>query len=406
MNPKREAALQIMKRLEEAGFESYLVGGCVRDFVLKRPPQDYDVATNALPHKVQSLFPRTVPTGIKHGTVTVIHQGIPIEVTTFRTESDYEDYRHPSHVEFVSSLEQDLSRRDFTMNAMAQDRQGKLYDYYGGLQDIQAKRIRTVGSPFDRFEEDPLRMVRAARFAAQLQFALDPKVKEAMAKLNDKCIHLSVERVVAELEKVWASPATSRGIALLYECGLINYLPPFAAWQVQTPTQAQIGKFDQIPDRIGCWAYLVYLCTGGKKDIQHHLRQLRLANHDVKAIKACYQLALDWPYSLTEDEGKKLLLRHGLETGLRAVQLARILDKPLSASLEQDLTSWWNEMPAKSLKDLAISGQDLIQYQQQPAGPWIKKTLEYLLEKVALGNIPNQKECLLKEGCKVGAEYS
>lgn len=401
MDPRKKAAEQILLTLEQAGFEAYLVGGCVRDQLLNRTPQDYDIATNAHPTDVQQLFARTVPTGLKHGTVTVIIQRIPIEVTTFRVESDYQDHRRPNHVEFVSTLKEDLARRDFTINAMALDRRGKLYDYYGGLQDLKQKRIRTVGNPKDRFTEDPLRMIRAARFLSQLQFSPTEEVKESICQLKEKCIHLSVERIIAELEKIWLSQAASEGLSLLYECDLFAYLPPFAKWNRRTITKNQLKKLDPIQDRILSWAYFLYLCIGKKEEISGYLSQLRLSGQDKKQIAASYQLACYQPIPTTETEAKKWLLKYGIETCLRATQLQGLIEGKETQQWIDHFSKWWKEMPVKQLSDLAINGRDLIQIKQRPGGAWVKQKLNGLLEQVALGILPNCKEQLLKEGCKI-----
>ncbi len=401
IDPKRKAAEQILLTLEQTGYEAYLVGGCVRDQLLHRQPQDYDIATNAHPTNVQQLFARTIPTGIKHGTVTVIIQGIPIEVTTFRIESDYQDHRHPNQVEFVSSLKEDLARRDFTINAMALDLRGKLYDYHGGLQDLRQKRIRTVGNPKDRFTEDPLRMIRAARFLSQLQFSLTKEARESICQLKEKCIHLSVERVIAELEKIWLSPATSQGIALLSTCDLFSYLPPFAKWKRRTISENELKKLDPIQDRILSWAYFLYLCIGKTEKLSNYLSQLRLSSQDKKQITACYQLACYQPIPTTETDGKKWLLKYGIENSLRAIQLRGLIETEPTQQKIDHFSKWWNEMPVKQLSDLAVNGRDLIQAIQRPGGAWVKQKLNDLLEQVALGILPNHKEQLLKEGCKI-----
>ena len=168
-----EKAEQILQVLHENGYEAYVVGGCVRDSILRRQPEDWDVTTSASPQQVKSLFPRTVDTGIEHGTVTVLMEGETFEVTTYRIDGVYEDCRHPKQVTFTGNLREDLKRRDFTINAMAYSRESGLVDEFGGLEDLGKRVIRCVGNPADRFSEDALRMLRAVRFAAQLGFSVD-----------------------------------------------------------------------------------------------------------------------------------------------------------------------------------------------------------------------------------------
>ena len=174
------APSEILDTLEQAGYEAYYVGGCVRDRLLGRPVHDWDITTSAMPEVVLALFGHCVPTGIAHGTVTVLLEDTGAEVTTFRTDGSYHDGRHPDRVTFVRSLREDQARRDFTVNAMAMDRRGRIYDAFGGQADLDRRLLRAVGDPETRFREDALRMLRALRFAAQLGFALDPDTARAI----------------------------------------------------------------------------------------------------------------------------------------------------------------------------------------------------------------------------------
>lgn len=175
-----QAAFTVIEQLEEAGFEAVVVGGAVRDAILNRPAHDVDVATNALPQEVKTVFNRTVDIGIQHGTVLVIVPEGPVEVTTYRTDGEYTDHRRPEEVHFVRSLKEDLQRRDFTMNAIAMRRDGSFVDFYGGQRDIEASVIRAVGEAKVRFAEDALRMLRAVRFSAQLGFSIEAATLQAM----------------------------------------------------------------------------------------------------------------------------------------------------------------------------------------------------------------------------------
>ena len=173
-------ATQIIERLEKAGFEAYVVGGCVRDSLLGKTPHDWDITTSALPEQVKSLFSHTVDTGLKHGTVTVLIGKEGFEVTTYRIDGEYDDGRHPNQVQFTLSLEEDLKRRDFTINAMAYNPTRGLVDLFGGISDLEERIIRCVGDPIARFSEDALRMMRAVRFAAQLDFEIEANTKQAV----------------------------------------------------------------------------------------------------------------------------------------------------------------------------------------------------------------------------------
>ena len=195
----------IIKTLEDAGFEARYVGGCVRDTLLGRPVHDWDIASQALPEDVLRLFPRCVPTGLQHGTVTVLLDGTSAEVTTYRLDGAYHDSRHPDGVRFVRSLADDLARRDFTINAMAMDLSGSITDLFGGREDLARGVIRCVGDAETRFREDALRMLRARRFAAQLGFALEAGTEAAIGRCAGLCAALSRERVREEAEKTLLS---------------------------------------------------------------------------------------------------------------------------------------------------------------------------------------------------------
>ena len=215
-----------LERLKLAGKESYPVGGCVRDLLLGRVPGDVDICTAALPQEVMALFPNAVPTGLKHGTVTVPTPSGNIEITTFRTEGGYADSRHPDAVRFGVGLTEDLSRRDFTVNAMALARDGAVIDPFGGRADLEGKVIRCVGEPERRFSEDALRMLRAVRFAAQLGFTIEGETRSAMARNAFRAAKVSGERIKAEMEKTLLSPAPER-VGELMELGLLSHLYDF-----------------------------------------------------------------------------------------------------------------------------------------------------------------------------------
>jgi tRNA nucleotidyltransferase (CCA-adding enzyme) len=407
MDERKQAALWVMEKLEQAGFAAYLVGGCVRDELMGRQPQDYDVATEARPEQVQAIFPRTAPTGLQHGTVTVVHNDLPIEVTTFRIEGEYEDRRRPSQVAFVSSLKLDLARRDFTVNAMAKDRHGELIDYFSGMADLEAKVIRAVGDPLERFQEDALRMLRAARFVAQFGFSLDADARQAMVQLKQECRFLSVERVVSELEKIWKAAAPSTGLEILADTGLFTHLPPFCQWADGRQLAIEgLKRFDWVRDRIVRWSYLLSLCKTDMAGLAARLNQLKLATRDKEAISACMQLGLTWQRQ-TDEEWKRRLYRFGLDALQRAGQLACLLElrRPEDPD-ETKLAAWWQAMPVKHTRELAVSGTDLIRQTGRQAGPWVGRTLAYLAEQAALQRIPNEREALLKEGCQFGAKYT
>ena len=189
---------QIIRTIQGAGFDAYAVGGCIRDSILGRTPSDWDITTSARPEEVKKLFPRTVDTGIRHGTVTVMIQKEGFEVTTYRIDGEYEDSRHPKEVTFTANLTEDLKRRDFTVNAMAYNDKEGLIDVFGGMKDIEEKIIRCVGEAAERFSEDALRVMRAVRFSAQLGYTIDEKTKDAIKELAPTLKNISAERIQTE----------------------------------------------------------------------------------------------------------------------------------------------------------------------------------------------------------------
>ncbi|MBX5481083.1 MAG: HD domain-containing protein [Myxococcaceae bacterium] len=222
-----ESVFRVLARLKERGFEAYLVGGCVRDMVRGATPKDFDIATSARPEEVQRSFPKTIPTGVEHGTVTVLSQGTPVEVTTFRTEGAYLDARRPSTVSFHTNIEEDLSRRDFTINAMAWDPvSSKLVDPFGGEADIGRRLIRCVGAPELRFAEDGLRALRAVRFAAVLGFEIDPATEAAIPPTLPSFRRIALERVREEFTRLLLSDRPVVGLELLQRTGLLGAFLP------------------------------------------------------------------------------------------------------------------------------------------------------------------------------------
>ncbi len=221
------AAAKILQTLHEAGYEAYIVGGCVRDSLLGRSPEDWDITTSASPQQVKKLFRRTIDTGIQHGTVTVMEHGVGYEVTTYRIDGEYEDGRHPKQVSFTSLLSEDLRRRDFTINAMAYSQEEGIIDLFHGMEDLQQGVIRAVGDPAERFTEDALRIMRAVRFAAQLQYDIEPRTREALAAIAPNLKKISAERIQTELTKLLLSDRPE-DLRIAWESGMTAcFLPEF-----------------------------------------------------------------------------------------------------------------------------------------------------------------------------------
>ncbi len=219
------SVMKIIETLEQAGFEAYAVGGCVRDSLLGRNPSDWDITTSARPEQVKALFSHTIDTGIRHGTVTVMLEHVGYEVTTYRIDGEYEDSRHPKEVIFTPLLTEDLKRRDFTINAMAWNPRAGIIDEFGGMEDLDEGIIRCVGSPEERFSEDALRMMRAVRFSAQLGYEIEPATKAAIRKLAPNLTHVSAERIQVELVKLVESMHPDY-LRVAYETGITRVVLP------------------------------------------------------------------------------------------------------------------------------------------------------------------------------------
>ena len=224
----------IIQKLTDEGFEAYAVGGCVRDSLLGKEPNDWDITTSAMPSDVKSIFRRTVDTGIQHGTVTVMFGKVGYEVTTYRIDGKYEDGRHPKEVTFTASLEEDLKRRDFTINAMAYNDETGIVDLFDGLKDLDRGIIRAVGDPYDRFNEDALRILRALRFAAQLDYEIDEETLKAVRELAPNLKKISAERIRIELQKLLVSSHPEK-ITEVYKTGISKVILPELDLMMDTP---------------------------------------------------------------------------------------------------------------------------------------------------------------------------
>ncbi len=216
----------ILKNINNHGYEAYVVGGAVRNYLLDKDIADFDVTTNALPDNIEELFEKTIPTGKKFGTITVIHDNNSYEITTFRSDGVYSDGRRPDSVSFSKELKEDLKRRDFTINAMCMDYDENIIDYFGGKEDLKNNIIKCIGNPDERFNEDALRMIRAVRFMTQLRFTIDEETRLSIIKNSHFIKAISIERIHDELNKILLSEKPSRGIRMLVNTGLIDYIIP------------------------------------------------------------------------------------------------------------------------------------------------------------------------------------
>jgi tRNA nucleotidyltransferase (CCA-adding enzyme) len=422
-----EGATAVLARLTAAGYEAYLVGGCVRDAVLARPIKDVDIATSALPEQVMQVFERTVPTGLQHGTVTVLIAQGTYEVTTFRKEATYEGFRRPASVEYISDLNEDLKRRDFTMNAMAMDGAGGLLDPFGGQDDLAAGVLRCVGVAEERFGEDALRMLRCIRFASTYGLSIEESTWQALLANAPLLRHIAMERVRSELQRMVEGPAPARAVRLLLASGLLAHLKkqlplPFEAWLAWDDALDDVSALSEQHDR---WAMLLMLLEVPADTVRAALQQLTFSRADGAAVAGVLALREEVAAQMggggPEDAAGVILdpaplervwklgaVRRG-EAAARALlrllrelpqvdgkrgELARFL-AGTAPELQRRGEAWLKEVPCFSLKELAISGQDVAAALDQQPGPWMGVLLQDLLERAALGKIPNEREALI-----------
>ncbi|WP_235941368.1 CCA tRNA nucleotidyltransferase [Paenibacillus puerhi] len=413
----KDKAMQIIARLEEAGHQAYLVGGCVRDEWLGRPVKDYDIATSALPERVEELFERTIPTGLQHGTVTVVVDRLPFEVTTFRKEAGYADYRRPASVEYIEVLEEDLRRRDFTMNAMAMDGRGRILDPFGGQVDLDHGVLRCVGSAAERFSEDALRMLRGIRFAAEYGLEVEAESWTALAASAPLLAHIALERVRAELERMMGGSDPSRALRLLGRSRLLGHTKAGLLW-ARLPEHLDdwpdLGKLTSAEQRI---AYVYGRLDAPVKDCAADLKLLTFSGKQIDAITALLA-ARSWlqefppcDSSAVRTVWQRAAIRYGKSTLHALLNLYR-LDPAFAGEARSAVPiwiesgeTWLEQMPAASLQELAVTGQDILERLQTRGGPWTGKLLQRLLERTALGLLPNDKEALLQAALAEYDEY-
>ena len=428
-------AKSIIDKLTGAGYEAYIVGGCVRDCLLGLVPDDWDITTNALPEQVKELFRRTIDTGIEHGTVTVMIGEEGYEVTTYRTDGAYSDGRHPDKVTFVPSLEEDLKRRDFTINAMAYNDSEGLVDLFGGRDDIEKKVIRCVGCADERFSEDALRMMRAVRFAAKLGYGIDDEALASIKKLAPTLSKVSAERITTELTKLLVSDHPEM-IETLYETGLTKVFFPefdkaFETPQVHPHHCFNVGKHitESVRlsknDRIVRFAMLLHdigkpeTISVDEKGITHFhghpsvgakmgeeiMRRWKLDNdtifrvcrlikhHDMGKGKGCTPALTRKAVSVMEEDFLRLL------DVMKADVLAQsdFLREQKLENIEKygrEYERIVKEGECCSLKELAVGGRDLIDAGIAP-GPVMGEILGKLLERVLEDPSLNERDTLL-----------
>ncbi len=428
------AAGRILGRLEEAGYEAYVVGGCVRDSLLGRTPQDWDITTSARPEEVERLFRRTIGTGIQHGTVTVMVKDKGYEVTTYRLDGAYEDSRHPADVTFTDSLLEDLKRRDFTVNAMAYSERRGLVDAFDGVGDLEKGLIRSVGQAGERFTEDALRIMRAVRFAAQLGFSIEEETYAAAKELAPTLRRISHERIQAELNRILLSDHPGH-VRLLYEAGITRViLPEFDAlmelpqnnrYHCYSAGEHTIRALEGVPavltlrltmllhDMAKGWTrttdeqgvdHFYGHAAAGADWAEGYLRDMKYDNRTIGQVSTLIRYH-DSRIRPEKSAVRKLMNRVGTDLFplLEEVWTADLMAKsefakeetlPLLEKVKELADEITADQDCLSLKDLAVNGGDLIRLGMRP-GPRMGEELEHLLELVLEDPSRNTRETLL-----------
>ena len=422
-----EPARKIIDRLNEHGYEAYVVGGCVRDMILKREPGDWDITTSARPEQVKALFTRTLDTGIQHGTVTIMVGKEGYEVTTFRVDGDYTDGRHPDTVTFTPSLEEDLKRRDFTINAMAYNHNTGLVDIFGGREDIEGKVIRCVGNPTERFTEDALRILRAIRFSAQLGFEIEDATRQAITEIAPNLVHVSKERIQVELTKLLLSDRPE-AMKLVYETGISPYVS-----ETFHKMGEMIGDMPVTVPAKKSLRWALFLRKGTPEQAVRILRDLKLDNDTIYQVKVltgwiersiCGEIALPDEKTdemCTRENAAELEFMPGAESKHQIRKVMSQMEPELfddllnikmclakaaakdsqSVAVRQleKICTLRDEIRADgnciSLKMLAVTGNDLIKAGMRP-GKEVGQTLHHFLELVLDEPEKNTKEYLLR----------
>ena len=370
-NNKFKDAINILKTFNKNGFEAYFVGGCVRDFLLDKDFSDIDITTNALPEQVKNIFPKSIDTGIQHGTVTILVNGESYEVTTFRKEGEYVNHRAPDKVEFVSDLKEDLDRRDFTINAMALDYKGKLFDFHNGEADLKNKIIKTVNDPNERFFEDALRMLRAFRFSSRLGFNIDSNTLVAI-KRNAKLIeYVSIERIVNEFRKLLEGKGNINSMQLMLNSMLNSYIPFLKDIEV-------IEDFSEYT-----FCQSLYILLKMNNISFDDLKSLKLSNKELKQIKEYEKINTDFKNDI---QLELILYKYNIED-------VRFICSYFKYEDESEIEKI--KLPITSFNDIDIKSEEIIAFINRKPGPWIKEIIVLLEYEILLNGLVNNKKNIL-----------
>lgn len=403
----------ILTQLNNHGYEAFAVGGCVRDTLLSKIPEDWDITTSAKPEQVKEIFGRTIDTGLQHGTVTVLRNHVGYEITTYRIDGEYEDGRHPKEVAFTTDLREDLRRRDFTINAMAYSHETGVVDLFGGVEDLKQKMIRCVGDATERFTEDALRILRAIRFSAQLGFDIEEDTFSVLADIAPNLAHVSKERIQVELTKTILSAYPER-ILIADETGMSPYICKTFSKVIQSINNADAELSVKSSEDKGAGAASV-LCAAaelrqdkvlrftallyriGESDAKAVLKELRMDNDTMNKVK----LLVHWlPIPLSEElpSVRRVMSSMSDELFEHLLELKKVLqpeEETSIESLEAAAAAIRAAGDCLRLKDLAVNGRDLIEAGMKPGQELGEKLIE-LFELVLQYPEYNKKDYLIR----------
>lgn len=378
----------LIEALEKAGFEAYFVGGSVRDVLLGKEIHDVDIATSAYPEEVKQIFKRTVDVGIEHGTVLVLFEEEQYEITTFRTESTYQDYRRPDEVTFVRSLEEDLKRRDFTINALAMNCKGEIVDLFQGIADLEQGLIKAVGDASERFNEDALRMMRALRFASQLGFDIERQTFEAIMEHHCLLEKISIERIQIEFVKLMLGNYRQKGLEPFQLSGCYHYCPGFPHKEKELAALIALPA-QRMTSEAMVWLVTLFCLEISEKDWRGLLSQWKLSNNLIKLVTSSlrgltHRLHLPWTAEwLYELGAEKLIL---IENSL--VYFGQLPKVEATIQAYEALT-------IHSIQELAVNGQDLLAATDRQPGPWVGQLLAEMEQAVINNRLENNQIQLL-----------
>ncbi|MFK8242934.1 MULTISPECIES: CCA tRNA nucleotidyltransferase [unclassified Facklamia] len=384
------SAQPIMQRLESHGYEAYFVGGCVRDTLLGHAIHDIDIATSARPEEIERIFHLTIDIGKEHGTIIVVENRVHYEITTFRTEGEYSDFRHPDFVDFVRDLREDTLRRDFTINALAFDREGNLYDYHHGLEDLEQQLIRAVGVPHERFTEDALRIVRAIRFASQLGFDIEPKTYDAIQTLGHLLPNIAIERIRVELSKFFLGNYFEKNALLLVESEIASHIDILKALPVKDALEFMVKALNHqvLQDERLAW----FLFTRGlgldEKALQAFLRKWTHSNQFIQEVTWLHQL-----YTI--------LLQRPLTNWevyyypIELIELLEVFLKQQSQPIMSNARTLYDALPVYDKKEIVVNGKDLLTLLGLEKGnAQVGQLLHQIERAVVMNELANEKDVI------------